>query len=165
MPPAANPLRLQVRDRIITVLKAIVTGSDFFYTPAYVETRFVHWTEARGFPTYSVFPDSGGSLELAGAAGPESIYDEIYYLNAKIIVQDNVDAGAVLEKCLRDVRKAINDDSISASAGSLRNMSGVVEIRIEDGVETDNGYLSIDGGFAFAEQRIRVRISGKYGEL
>jgi hypothetical protein len=164
MPPAANPLRLQVIDRIYAVLGAITTGASYFYAPAQVTKKFVHWAEAIDFPVYMVFSDSQGSIELTGAAGSETEYSETFNLNIKGIISDPSDTVSVLEKCLRDIRKAINDDSISSSAGSLMQIPGVIQVEIVDGAETDNGYLSAEGK-GFFEQRIKVTICGKYGEL
>jgi len=154
-----NPLRLKTIDRVVAVLAAIVAGDDYFFTPFEVAKRFKHWNECRGFPTYMVFTDSGGNVDLSGAP---DIYDEDFYINVKGYVQDNVDTVTKLEQAIRDVRKAINEDSKSMAAGSLGAIA--VEIRIEKSPDTDNGYLSLEG-FGFFDQQIRVKISGGYGEL
>jgi hypothetical protein len=153
-----DPKRLQIIDRIVTVLSNIQTGTDYFYTPYEVKKRFIHWEEAKGFPTYMVFTDSGGEIVFAGY----NLYDEIFYVNVKGIVKDWKDTVSVLEKCIRDVRKAINDDAKSGASGTLGTLC--IEVRIEEPPLTDNGYLSLEG-FGFFEQRIRIRISGDFGEL
>jgi len=159
MAPATNPKRLQVIDRIVTVLKAIVTGDNYFYTPYDVTKRFVHWAEAKGFPLYMVHSASGGTIVYAG----EQQYDESFYVSVKGIVQDQNDTISKLEKAIRDIRKAINDDSESTAAGSLGTLC--VQVRIDEPPETDNGYLQLEGGFGFFDQRIHIQITGEYGEL
>lgn len=158
MPPA-NPRRLQVLDRIVAVLQTITAGDDYFFTPGEVVRRFVHWSEAKVFPTYMVFAASGGKVELSGAP---DLYDEDVMVSVKGIVRHPEDTVSLIEKALRDVRRAINEDAKSGAAGSLGVLA--VETRIEEGPETDDGYLSIEG-FGFFDQRIRVRIAGDYGEL
>ena len=64
-----------------------------------------------------------------------------------------------VERALCDVRKAINEDSKSGVAGTLGVLA--VETRIETSPEME---FSIDG-FGGFDQRIRVKISGPFGEL
>jgi hypothetical protein len=154
-----NPLRLQVIDRVVAVLAAIVAGSNYFFTPFEVVKRFKHWNECHGFPTYMVFTDSGGAVELSGVP---DLYTENFYVNVKGYVQDNSDTVTKLEQAIRDIRKAIDVDSKSAAAGSLGALAD--EVRIEKSPDTDNGYLSLEG-FGFFDQQIRVMIEGTYGEL
>lgn len=157
MPTPADPKRLQVIDRIVTVLAAITAGATYFYTPAQVIKRYLDPEEVKDFPTYSVSYDSGGRLENSG----EDLYDEDFYINVKGYVQDYEDTVTKMERALRDIRRAINEDSKSGAAGSLGVLA--VETRIEDGAETDNGYYSL-AGLGFFEQRIRVKIAGDYGD-
>lgn len=151
MTTPANPLRLQVRDRVVAVLKAITAGADYFYTPGVVEKRFVHWAEAKAFPTYMVCPGSGGRIEIESTQN----YDEDMMLSIKCDVKDSEDPGAMLEKCLHDIRRAIDIDSRSGAAGSLGALT--VEAVFEEGPTTDDGYLSLEG-FGFFDQPLRVRI-------
>jgi len=156
-----NPLALQIIDRIIAVLKGITAGDDFFFTPYDVAKKFIHWEEAVLTPTkphYMVFRDSGGSIEFAGT----DLYDEHWYINIKGYVKDNSDTVTKLEKAIRDIRKAINDDSKSAVAGSLGALG--VQTIFEEPPSTDNGYLSSEG-FGFFEQRVKIITSGDFGEL
>ena len=158
----AIPLRLQVINRIVAVLQAIVAGADYWYTPdpGAVVKRFVLWTEAVHFPTYMVFTGSGGKIELSGAAGDDSEYTEDFYVSVKGIVKDSVDTITRLENCIADIRKAIDADSRSGAAGSLGALA--VEVRIEESPETDDGYLSLEG-FGFFDQKVRVSIAGVMG--
>ena len=156
-----NPLTQQIIERVITVLEAITAGDNFFFTPFEVIKRYVHWREARLTPTkplYMVFRDSGGVITNIG----ENRYEDDYFINIKGYVQDPSDTVTKLERAIRDVCKAINDDSASEAAGSLGALAAAVTI--EEPPETDNGYLSLEG-FGFFDQRIRIRIDGNFGEL
>jgi hypothetical protein len=161
MTAPAAPLRLQVIDRIVEVLKGIVSGDTFFYTPGSVNKRFTHWAECKSFPTYSVSAASGGTVVLSGAAGDDSEYTEDFFVSVKGVVKDSVDTVTKVERCLADVRKAIDADSRSGVAGTLGVLA--VETRIEESPETDDGYLSLEG-FGFFDQKVRVSIAGAIGE-
>jgi len=160
MSPTA-PLSLRIIERIITVLKAIVAGDDYFYTPYAVEKKFVHWEEASvkaDKPLYMVFRDSGGRTEFAGT----DLYDEHWFINIKGYVKHNSDTVTPLERAIRDIQKAINDDSKSGAAGSLGALG--VQTTFEEPPTTDNGYLSSQG-FGYFEQRVKVISTGDFGEL
>lgn len=156
MTTPAIPLRLQILDRLVAVLTAIVAGTDYFYTPIDVVKRLLAIDECSAFPTYMVFPVSGGPIELSGA--PDE-YDEDMEILIKGYVKDTLDPVTMAERCLRDVRRAINEDSISGDAGTLGVLA--VETRIEASPEME---FSIDGFGAF-DQRIRVKITGAFGEI
>lgn len=156
-----NPLTQQIIDRIIAVLAAITAGDNFFYTPAAVAKRFVLWREASFTPSkpyYMVFRDSGGVVNYIG----ENLYCEDWNITVKGYVQDNSDTVTKLERAIRDIRKAINDDSKSEAAGTLGALGAAVTI--EEPPETDNGYFSLEG-IGFFDQRIRIRTDGDFGEL
>lgn len=161
MAPSTNPLTQQVIERVVTVLAAITTGSSYFYTPYAVIKRYVHWNEATlrvSRPLYMVFIDSGGAINYIG----ENNYEDDWYLNVKGYVKDPSDTVTPLVRSIRDVQKAINDDSKGEGAGSLGAITAAVTI--EEPPETDNGYLSLVG-FGFFDQRIRIRTDGEFGEL
>ncbi len=147
------PLRLQVIDRVVEVLRSIQAGDDFFSSPAVVSKGFI--SEIMEFPALMVLSDSGGRIEYAG----EQQYDEVFYLDVKGIVRASDDVITPLEKLLRDVRKAINDDSIS---GELSNLC--VQVIFREPPDIDYGFEGTHF-FAFFDQRIEFRISGNYGEL
>jgi len=156
-----DPKTQQVIERIVTVLAAITAGANYFYTPIDVIKRYVHWREAKLAPTrplYMVFRDSGGTITYIG----ENNYCADYFINVKGYVQDASDTVTKLERAIRDICKAINDDSKGESAGTLGALAAAVTI--EEPPETDNGYLSLEG-FGFFDQRIRIRIDGEFGEL
>lgn len=159
MPSPADPKRLQVIDRIVAVLAAIIAGADYFYTPYSAHKGFVHWSATQGFPFYMVMPITGGKVELSGAP---DLYDEDFIISIKGCVQDNTDSVTKMERAIRDVRKAINDDSKLGTAGSLGNLC--VEVAIEETAHPDDGYLSLEG-YGFFDQKIRVKIAGDFGEL
>ena len=160
MTAPAVPLRLQIVDRIVDVLQGIVTGDTYFYTPGDVAKRFIHWSECKSFPTYMVFTASGGTVELSGAAGDASEYTEDFFVSVKGIVKDSTDTVTKLERCIADIRKAIDADSRSGAAGTLGVLA--VQTRIEDSPETDDGYLSLEG-FGFFDQKVRISIAGVMG--
>lgn len=156
-----DPLSLQIIERIITVLEAIVAGVDFNYTPYSVAKKFVHWEEASvkaNRPLYMVFRDSGGSIVFAGT----DLYDETWYVSIKGYVKHNSDTVTPLERAIQDIQKAINNDSKSGAAGSLGALG--VQTIFEEPANTDNGYLSSQG-FGFFDQRLKIITSGDFGEL
>jgi len=152
-------IRLKVRERIVVVLGAIVTGTDYWKAPYEVARRFIGWMEAKGFPTYMVMIGTGGNTDLAGA--PDE-YEEEFNVTIKGIVQDNEDPTAAIEHCVQDIRKAINRDSKSGVAGSLGALCD--QVIQEEGIETDNGYLSVEG-FGYFEFLVHIKIHGDYGVL
>ncbi len=160
--PSALPLRLQVINRIVTVLSAITAGTDYWFTPAKVAKKFLTPEEAMGFPCYMVMAgEKGNRIEHQGAP---NVYDEWFTVSVKGIIKNSSDTVTESEKALRDIRKAINADSISGTAGTLGNLSGVIEVRIDQGPDMDDGSWSING-YGFFDQPITVHISGDYGEL
>jgi len=155
--PAADPKRLLVLNRFVTVLKAITAGASYFYTPYDVQNKFYHFNEVPGYPLYMVFTEDGQQPEEAG----HELYDETFSITVNAYVQHSTNAEAVKERCLRDVRKAINDDTKNPAAGSLSALT----VRVQVGkTETDNGIYSIADA-AFFSQEFIVMISGDYGEI
>jgi hypothetical protein len=153
-----DPKKAQVLERIITVLKSIATGSTYFYTPASVEKRYTHFKEVTEGPAYSVHLDTGGRL----TDGLGEWKTEEFYVNVKGTVLDEQDAATAIARSLRDIRYAINQDMKSSATGSLASICS--HLFIEDGAETDNGYLSLEGKGYF-EQRIRIIVSGTIDQL
>jgi hypothetical protein len=153
-----DPLRLQVRDRLKLVLESIKAGEDYFATPEDVRLVDVLSVQVKGYPTYSVHPDSGGRIEEQN----DNCIDESYTFVVKGMVKDPEDPGAACLKAIRDVRKAIDDDYTAGGTGSLQTL--VVRLRFPDPPTTDNGLFS-DQGLAYFEQRVEVTISGNYGSL
>jgi len=157
MPPTAG-FRLQVINRIVAVLQAIVAGDNYFYTPYAVVKKFLLESELKGYPTYMVFASTGGNIEIAST----NLYDETFMVSVKGWVSDPSDTVTKVENAVRDIRRAINEDSKLGTAGSLGALT--VEVRIKEPPDTDDGYWSI-ANLGFFDQRIEVTISGDYGEL
>lgn len=158
-----DPKSLQVIDRFIVVLQAIVGGGPgYFYTPGEVMKGFRHYETATKFPCYMVALE--GSTDR-----PVSVGDNHYHQTLAVSVKGWVDlekgeAVSKLMRCIRDVQKAINEDTKSgAGAGSL----GVIAPQCNvDTVEADSGFLSIEGrGYGYFDQRFIVVTEGEWGEL
>jgi hypothetical protein len=163
MPTPATPLRLQVIERICTVLQAIIAGANYWYTPdsGAVIKRMMVLEQVVHFPTYMVFSGAAeGKIELSGAAGDDSEYTEDFVVTIKGIVKDSLDTVTPLERCLADVRKAVDADSRSKIAGTLGALC--VQCRIEDSAWTDDGEFSIWGFGAFS-QKVLISIAGPMG--
>ena len=159
MAPSA-PARETIRDRVITILQAIVTGDNYFYTPYEVTQRFIHWKEANGFPIYMVTPDSGGFYKTLS----NHMIDAKFYLSIKGIVEENVDdPGTALFRAHTDIQKAINYDSHSGGSGSFLELGVIVSF--EEPPITDNGYLATEGGFGFFDQRVGFQLITSFGAL
>jgi hypothetical protein len=151
-----DPLRLQVVDRFVEVLEAIAPEDGYFFHAGEVTKKFSHWEDCQAFPSYSVFTDSGGSLEDHSSFR----YGETFHINVKGYVKDDADTVTLLEQCLSDIRLAVMADTkAAAGAGSLGALGAIV--RIEEGATTDNGYLSIEG-YGFFEQKFTIEISDSF---
>jgi len=163
MATPADGKRLKVINRVVAVILQIKSGDDFFYTPHAVVRRWLGPEECKGFPTYGVFTDSGGRVELQGVGGTPNLFDEIFYINVKGYIHDTEDTVSKLERALRDIRKAINEDAEDTSTtGSLGQLCD--ECFFDDSPETDNGYFGMMN-MGFFDQRIRIRVSGHIGEI
>lgn len=159
--PSADPIRLQVIDRIVNRLSAITAGSDYWYTPGKVSKGFIMIPDIPSFPCYMVMAgEKGGEIV---ATGLPDHHDENFTISIKGVIKcsSGPDAVSMLERALRDVRKAINTDSISGDAGSL----GVIAVKtwFTEGPDMDDGYLIQNYGFF--DQRVSVMITGEFGEL
>lgn len=153
----ADPKLLTIRDRIITVLKAITAGDDYHKTPYDAIARFVHWREAPGYPLYMVYIESTESPEFAGT----ELYDQNVIFTVKGYVKNDSDTLKEMLYCITDIREAINIDSKSGVASTLGTLT--VQTRIQD-FWTDNGYLALEG-FGFFELKVAVTVSGDEGEI
>lgn len=157
-----NPKRLQVADRFVTVLEDIRAGSNYFYTPTQVVRRHISDREAQSAspnPVYMVFTmgGEGGSIVISGV--PDG-YDETFFIVIKGIIHNYSDPVQAVELCVRDVRKAINDDSKTGTSGALGDGSLTVQVRIDTPPEME--YYD-DFGVFF--QEFRIQIEGDFGEL
>lgn len=161
MPSPTNPKRLRVLDRIITVLGAITAGANYFYTPARVARRVMDYDECDVFPCLMVTAGEGGQpIEYAG----EQQYDETFNISIKGFVRDDADPNSVMEKVVRDIRYAINQDTLNGASGALGDGVLCVYCIFRQSPETDNGFLS-QIGLAYFDQQVEVRVSGDWGEI
>ena len=156
MAPTASK-RLQVIDRVVVVLGAIVAGANYFYTPAQVTKGFV--AVPTGYPVYEVLSASGGEIELH----LDQQNTEAFYIVIVGKVQGSTDCVTLIENALRDVRKAINDDfKPAAGAGSLGTLA--TDMRIDTPPDIAYEFEGIGLFNAFA-QRIKFQVSGEWGEI
>ncbi len=153
-----EPLIQKIRDRIITVLKAITAGDDYFYTPFKVEEKFISHEQLKGDPTYFVFIGDAEPPEFAGV--PDD-YDQTFFVLVGGWVKDMSDPTKKAIRAMRDVTRAIDEDSKSASANTLGTMAHQV---IPDSWDTTKGNFSILG-FEWFERRFKVLVSGTFDEL
>lgn len=158
MPPT-DPLRLQVADRFVTVLNAIEAGDDYFYKPHKVAKIPIDYENAKNGPLYMIFTgEEPGTIEFAGT----DLYDESFFITVQGIVHDRTDLVSKVEKAIRDVRRAINEDSKSGVSSTLGTLA-------DETISTESpeiAYFSAErDDFALFEQKFRVLISGDFGEL
>jgi len=158
----ADPKRLKVADRFVTILKNITADDNYFFTPIEVVKHYVFPEGAaciQNKPIYSVYPEgSEGSVKVETGG----IYDEIYPLVVHGIVENPVDTVGDLEKAVRDVRKAIQADSRDESSGALGDLC--INVSITSPPETDGGVFSGIGRGYFS-QEFMIHISGSITEL
>ena len=157
--PSTNPLRLQVIDRIVTVLAAITTGSSYWYTPKKVSKGLLNDNQIPGYPCYMVTDgEKGGPIKPVGLPYH---HDEIFNVSIHSIIKSSSDTVSMNIKALADVRKAIHADSISGAAGSL----GVIAVSVwfVEGPDMDDGVLLKNYGYFV--QNVQVTINGEFGEL
>lgn len=162
--PSTKPLRLQVIERIVAKLKTITAGSTYWYNADVVLQQVIHPMEAEAKVTYCVTAgEGGGGIRDEAAAGDGTLYWEEFTVGVKGIVRTDGNAAEMLEKCIHDVRTAIDEDSRDrVTAGSLGNL--VVTARLERSPETDNGWGSMVG-LGWFDLQVRCVIEGTYAEL
>ena len=158
-----DPKSLQVVDRVVAVLQGIVGGGPaYFHTPGEVMKGFRMYTTVTKFPCYMVALE--GMPERPTPTG-DNRYHQTVAVSVKAWVDlERGESVSKLLRCLRDVQKAINEDTKSgAGPASL----GVICCSCNvDTVEADSGFLAIEGrGFGYFDQRFVVVIEGDWGEL
>lgn len=150
----ADPKRLQVADRFETVLNAITAGENYFYAPHKVAKKLLDYELAKYGPIYMVLSESEGNIVFSG----HELFDETFHISVHGVVHERDDLVEKVEKAIRDVRYAIDQDSKTVSSGTL--MTLCEQVRIDEPPEVD--YWE---DFAFFRQRFRNQISGDFGEL
>jgi hypothetical protein len=153
--PAAEPKRLLVIERVIVVLKAMRQGEGYWYTAAEVVKQVVHEREVLKFPFYMV--------EYESSPGPpKSMINHGFTEDLSIIIKGACDGEAgdtttKLERCIRDVRTAIDADASSGVAGSLGALGVIVSI---DSLEIEH-----DASYGYFNQRFVAHIRGDWRSL
>jgi len=153
------PTELAIRDRIVTVLSSITAGADYWYTPAKVMKRFVHWREYQGaFPVYMVTVGSGGTREF----NSRNNVDETFYLSIKGFVKDDTDTTGRILRCWQDIRVALAREMESPLPAALPSL-GAFLLSIPEPPETDDGYMAIEGGLGFFDVRVEIHYNDTLG--
>lgn len=150
-----DPLRLQIIDRIVTVLRSIQEGDHYFYSPRQVAKGFI--AEPQGYPVYMVrSEDTGEPPDIYGDSGTR----ETFYVNVYGVVHDLGDVVTPMECAIRDVREAVMADFASGgAAGTL--VALVTSIALDTlGIEYDSDST---GYFARFSQRFRIQIDEQHG--
>jgi len=149
---AMKPLRLQVIDRIVDVLKAIVEveGGDYFKKPGMVVKRWIG-QKTDGFPVYGVFPGAGKEPEEINGE-----YTEEFEVVVKGVVKSATDTVTEMENAIADIRKAVDKDARSSAAGALGTLT--VYVRVGESATDEGENVAI--GLGFFEQRFKVQIAG-----
>jgi len=153
-----DPKSVLVRERIIAVLRDIVGGSDFFYTPGVVYDNYVNWKAREAFPAYQVYFGAGGEWKEHAGLQAEETFSVLVHGEFK----ERDDSPVAVRRGIRDVRKAIMDDSASGgTADSLQALCARVTL---GGTETDNGQGALVGSGWFTQEFL-VTISGAIQDL
>jgi hypothetical protein len=154
------PLSLQILDRTVAVLRAVVASDDYFYTigESALKGLRLH-TEAPGFPFDMAYLGSDHRP-------PEYLPDHLVYRYPTIIVAGYVDeeggeSTTKLAKHIADVQRAIEADLRSTAAGSLGALCGWGHL---GPIVTDEGELGTDGIAGF-RQDIQFCLVGDWGTL
>lgn len=150
MTTPAKPLRLQVIDRIITVLEALTEGSEYWKAPGMVARRYVGPDGVVAYPVYSVFPGDGQAPEQDSGE-----YRETFTVIVCGVVRSSVDIVTEMEHALADIRRAVDKDARLGTAGSLGALTVSVELDVSS---TDKGE-NLALGLGFLEQHFRVQIA------
>jgi hypothetical protein len=146
-----KPLRLQVLDRIVAVLKAITEGESYWKTPGPIVRRHIGDREAASFPVYGVFAGEGKSPEEINGE-----YTEEFEVVVKGVVQSHTDLVEEMEHAIADIRKAVDADARSGAAGTL----GALTIYARLGTSMTDEGENLAAGFGYFEQRFLVQIAG-----
>jgi hypothetical protein len=149
---------IRARARVLEVLREMVAGDDFFFTPGVVYDNFKNWAERQTYPSYCVFFGEGG--EWAERQGLQAAETFIIIVHGDF--KDDEDAPATVRKGIRDVRKAVMDD---AATGGISTSLQVLCDHVTLGkLTTDNGTEAMVGSGWF-DQEFSIIISGKIEDL
>lgn len=147
----ADPKRIQVRDRFITVLDSIRAEDGYFYTPDMVTKKVVEFYKGPGKKRLIAYPDEGG--EIVNHSGA---VDETFYMMVHCTVENYDDPHEVAEKVLQDIRRAIDADAKNPNSGYL---GGICLQVVMD--ESANMFTEMAAeGYVEFMQRFRCQITG-----
>ena len=146
-----KPLRLQVIDRIIVVLQAIVAGDLYWTTTGQVTRRWIPPSQAIAFPVYGVHASEGQAPEEDAGE-----YREEFAVVVEGVIKSATDTVTEMEHALADVRRAVDADSRSGDPGTL----GALTIYARVGRSwTDEGE-NVASGLGYFWQEFLVQIAG-----
>lgn len=153
----SEPLRLTILKRFETVLKAIVAGDDFFFTPHKVSKHPIEYELAKYGPLYQVYSgDEAGPVDYTVG---HLTRDETFYVNIQGIVHDRADLTTKLERALCDIRKALDEDAISSTAGTLGQLTDYAKM---DESAMMAYFSDEEDDFALFNQKWIIHITGTY---
>lgn len=153
----SEPLRLTILKRFETVLNAITAGDDFFFTPHLVSKHPIEYELAKNGPLYQVF--SGDDVGPVDYTVGHLTRDETFYVSIQGIVHDRADLTTKLERALVDIRKALDEDAISSTAGTLGQLT---DYTLMDESAMMGYFSDEEDDFALFSQKWRVHITGTY---
>jgi hypothetical protein len=152
MSTPTKPLRLQVLDRIVEVLKAITEGESYWKTPGTIVRRHIGDREAVAFPVYGIFAGEGRAPEEINGE-----YTEEFEIVIKGVVNSHTDLVEAMEHAIADIRKAIDGDARdNATAGAL----GTLTVYVRLGTSATDEGENLSAGFGYFEQRFLVQVAG-----
>lgn len=153
----SEPLRLTILKRFETVLAAITAGDDYFFTPHIVSKHPIEYELAKFGVLYQIFSgDEAGPVDYTVG---HVTRDETFYVNVQGIVHDRADLTTKLERALVDIRKALDTDSISSTAGTLGQLTDYAKM---DESATMAYFSDEEDDFALFNQKWIVHITGTY---
>ena len=147
----AEPKRIQVRDRFITVLELIQAVDGYYYTPDFVTEKPIEYAKNPGKIRLIAYTDEGGAIENHSGA-----VDETFYIAVEGWVEDMIDPNKKAERVIQDVRKAIDADAKNPSAGYLGGLC--LQVVMDESAEVDNE-MATEGINRFF-QKFRCMITG-----
>jgi len=147
----ADPKRIQVRDRFITVLGAITVAGGYYHTPDLVTKSPIQYAKDPGKIRLIAYTDEGG--EIANHSGA---VDETFYVGVEGYIENQDDPNKVAEEVLQDVRRAIDADAKNPSAGYLGGLC--LQVVMDESANVDNE-MAMEGINRFF-QKFRCMITG-----
>ena len=127
----AEPKRIQVRDRFITVLESMRAEDGYCYTPDLVTKSPIEYAKNPGKIRLIAYTDEGGEIiNHSGAV------DETFYVAVEGYIENLSDPNLVAERVLQDIRKVIDADAKNPSAGYLGGLC--LQVVMDESVNVDN---------------------------